>query len=386
MNRLILTNATLILPDRTVEGALAVSGGLIEEVLPGRSFPEGLDLRGQYLAPGVIDIHTDYLEKEINPRPDANFPIDLAFHLMDVRAVACGVTTVLGAARISSDTDGPLGSWTGNGLQLVEEYARLRPTSLGRHYVHVRWDPSFSPCERALQHVLAHRDSIGNLVFNDSTPGERQFKNTFAEQVRRLALAKDITLEAAQAWFDERARQCKAVNNRAEVRRAIGDVLPLGSHDDTTEDHVLEAATHGAALAEMPVTLAAARRAKALGMMVCMGAPNYYRGGSHCGNLSAREALAEGLVDILCSDYHFPSLLASAVRMMEAGVAPHDALRLMTLNPARHLRREQELGSLEAGKRADLVSFAARRGFALVSNVWVDGVRKYSAGEAAAAQ
>lgn len=383
MDSFILSNAMLILPNRTVAGSVSVSGGVIEDVMPERNYAAGIDLHGQYLAPGVIDIHTDYLEREIAPRPGTEFPIDLAFHLMDVRAIACGVTTVLGAARVSSDSGGPIGSWTGDGLRLVDEYARLRPTALARHFVHVRWDTSFTPCGNAVRHLLARRESIGNLVFNDSTPGERQFRNTLPDQIRRYALAKDITIAEAEAWFEERIRRGKAVNNRLEAHLAIRGAIPSGSHDDTSVEHVIEAAGCGATLAEMPVTIEAARAAKEMGMMVCMGAPNYYRGGSHCGNLSCHEALAEDLIDILCSDYHFPSLLGSATRMMAAGTAPHDALRLMTLNAARHLRRDHELGSIEAGKLADLVAFEDKRDYASVSSAWVNGERKFTANGAA---
>ncbi len=374
----ILTNALLVLPDRTVSGSVVLENGRIADVAPGRHYADGLDLDGQLLSPGVIDIHTDYLEKEMNPRPDTNFPLELAFHMMDLRAVGCGVTTVLGAARISSDSGGPLGSWTGDGITLIERYAELRKSALGRHLIHVRWDPNFEPCEDRLERVHALRPLIGNLVYNDSTPGERQYRNTFADQVRRYAVAKSLSMEEAQSIFAERVRRAKAVNNRPIVQQLISHLLPLGSHDDTTVEHVREAHHFGSTMAEMPVTMEAAREARRLGMQICMGAPNYYRGGSHCGNLSCHEALAAGLVDILCSDYHFPSLLGSAVRMMHAGMAPHEALRPITRNPAAHLGLDGELGTMEPGKKADLVAFEAQDSFAFVTNVWVEGMRKFA--------
>lgn len=368
----------LVLPHRTVTGSVVIEHGRITEVLPDPRYADGFDLDGQLLSPGVIDIHTDYLEKEIHPRPDTDFPLELAFHMMDLRAIGCGVTMVLGAARVSADSGGPLGSWTGDGIRLIEEYAELRKTALGRHLVHVRWDPNFSPCEDQLARLTQLRPLIGNLVYNDSTPGERQFRNTFQDQVRRYALARDISLEQAQAFFEERVRRSREINNRQQVQAAFGATLLLGSHDDTTIEHVREAHQRGATLAEMPVTMEAAREARRLGMMICMGAPNYYRGGSHCGNLSCHEALAAGVVDILCSEYHFPSLLGSAVRMMNGGVAPHQALRMMTLDAARHLGLAGELGSIEAGKKADLVAFDPQTSFAFVTNVWVEGVRKFA--------
>jgi len=130
----------------------------------------------------------------------------------------------------------------------------------------------------------------------------------------------------------------------------------------------------------MPCTIEAARKAKELGMMVCMGAPNYFRGGSHCGNLSCPEAMAEGLVDILCSDFHFPSMLASAVRMIRQGMDPSEAINMMSLHPARYLRIDREIGSMEEGKKADLVAFTTRDDYAVVSNVWVEGAVRMRTG------
>lgn len=376
MARQIITNAVLILPHSTVTGSLVVEDGLIVEILEGKGFPEGLDLHGQYLSPGIIDIHTDYLEKELTPRPDTHFPIELAFHLMDFRAIGCGVTTVLGAARISGDTGGALGSWHGDGLAIVAHYAKLSQTALGRHYVHVRWDPNFEPCDPAIERLAELRPIIGNLVYNESIPGERQYRNTFEDQVRRSAVMKGVSFEEAMAWYLDRAAKARAINNRSKVQSKFGGDIPLGSHDDTTVEHVIEAHAFGCQLAEMPVTMEAAEKAHELDMLVCMGAPNYYRGGSHCGNLSCRAATERGVVDILCSDYHFPSLLGSAVLMIQSGIAPHDALRLMTLNAARHLQLDGQLGSIEVGKIADLTAFSSERGYGLVTRVWVEGIKK----------
>src|SRR5215471_10385970 len=135
MRRHILSNANIVLPHRTMQGSIVIEDDRIADISATRDYGEGLDLGGQFLIPGVIDIHTDYMEKELNPRPSANFPLGMAFHFMDVRAIACGLTTVLGAARISDDEEKSTRTsiWRGDGLALAKAYPELSRTALARH-------------------------------------------------------------------------------------------------------------------------------------------------------------------------------------------------------------------------------------------------------------
>ena len=375
---MILTNARIVLPTHVVDGSVVVDDDRIVEITPGRHFAEGVDLHGQWLIPGVIDMHTDYLEKEINPRPKTNFPLPIAFHMMDQRALACGLTTVLGGVRFSNDRDKDSTLWGGNGLALAEAYETLRRTSLARHYLHVRWDTNFEPVDDLLV-AMQKFECIGNLVYNENIPGERQFKN-LEELARKRAQRGDKSLDEARRDLERTIAVSRMINNRPKVKAAFAGKLCIGSHDDTTEAHVIEAREMGATLAEMPTTLLAARKAKEHGMAVCMGAPNYVRGGSHCGNLSAVEAIAENLVDALCSDYHFPSLLDAVVLMMERGMPPAQAVSYVTLNPARILGYADRFGSIEVGKQADLVAFQVRDAHPFVSAAWVDGRLKLQLG------
>lgn len=370
-HQIILTNARLVLPTQVVDGSLVIENDRITEIAPGRHFADGVDLHGQWLIPGVIDMHTDYLEKEINPRPKTNFPLPVAFHMMDQRALACGITTVLGGVRFSNDRTKDSTLWGGNGLALAEGYEELRRTALARHYLHVRWDTNFEPVDELLV-AMQRFECIGNIVYNENIPGERQFQN-LDELARKRAARGDKTIAEARAELDERIRIGRSINNRPKVKAAFAGKLCIGSHDDTTVEHVIEAKEMGATLAEMPTSFVAARKAKELGLEVCMGAPNYVRGGSHCGNLSAVDAVSEGLVDALCSDYHFPSLLGAVTLMIERGFPPAKAVALVTLNPARILGRADRFGSLEVGKVADLTAFQIRGSHPVVSTVWVAG-------------
>lgn len=383
MARTFLKNARTFLPDRLVDNAtVVIEDDRIADILPDARLDDpGIDLAGAWLLPGLIDIHTDYLEKEINPRPQTNFPLELAFHFMDLRAISSGLTTVLGAVRVSDENDGgPNASvWRRNGLELGREYDRLAPHYLARHRIHVRWDTNFEPCAEALA-VLRRLKTLGNIVFNENIPGQRQFRN-LEDIARKRAARGDLTLEEAMAQLEKKIAIASQINNRPQVAAAFGGKVLLGSHDDTTEAHVVEAHAAGCSLAEMPTTLAAARKARELGLWICMGAPNHYRGGSHCGNLSCHQALEEDLVDILCSDYHFPSLLGSLIKMLEAGIDPARAVNCFTLNPARALGWGDTIGSIEPGKLADLIAVQPADGYGRVLGAWVGGIRRFSADE-----
>jgi alpha-D-ribose 1-methylphosphonate 5-triphosphate diphosphatase len=378
----ILTNARIVLANNEIDGSLVIEGEQIVDISR-RRYADGIDLKEAVLSPGLIDIHTDYIERELAPRPSARFPLEMALHMMDIRALSCGLTTVVSAARISAEKDGPTGSWRGDGLALARSFEELTPKLRANHLMHLRWSPQYDAPEEMLTQLFELKN-IGNLVYNDDMPGQRQFRN-LEDQIEQYAQRARVSMEQARTHMQERIERAAAVNNRLRVNQFLDGRIPLGSHDDTTVEHVVEAHEAGASLCEMPCSIEAARKARELGMMICMGAPNYYRGGSHCGNLSCHDALAEGLVDILCSDYHFPSLLGCALRMAEDGMPLSSAMNLLTLNPARHLRIDAQTGSIDLGKRADLIAFQPRNGYAEVLSVWVRGQRALHVGEAVAA-
>lgn len=371
----ILTASRVVTPNWDDAATVVVEGGTIVEILRGRRFAAAEDLDDCWLAPGCIDIHSDYLEREIRPRPSAQFPLELAFHYMDQRAIACGLTTVLSAIAFTDKSEAGGRSFA-SAIEQSRFLERLAERGLARHFVHARLDPNTDGVLDALDDI-ARIDALKLVVYNDSVPGQRQFR--YEDLVRKRAESLGITETAASELLDTQIAQRGAVNHRAAIADAISPHSILGSHDDTTAAHVDEAHMHAATLAEMPTTIEAARRARELGLAVCMGAPNLVRGGSHCGNLACHDAMAEDLVDMLCSDYHFPSLHGAVMRMLAEGVTPSKCFDLVALAPARLLGLDATLGSIEVGKQADLVAFRPADGFTRVARVWVDGEERYRA-------
>jgi len=374
MNTHLLTNARIVTPTENFIGSVEIENGIITSVIKDTYYANGIDLKGQWLIPGCIDIHTDYLEKELYPRASAAFPLPFALHFMDARAAACGITTVFTAVSFS-DNEEKNRSLT-EAMELSRQIDEARHSLLVRHFLHARIDPNSNGILDYLE-PMKQLESLYMVVYNDHIPGERQF--TIQQQIEMRSKAFGISPEAALEKLEKQITRTKNINNREQIFEAFKDKYILGSHDDTTIEHVEEGKFYGATLSEMPTTIAAARKAKELDMWVCLGAPNYYRGGSHCGNLSCFEAMDEDLVDILCSDYHFPTMLGSVVRMIDNGISPSKAVNMVSLNPARLLNFDAETGSIETGKKADLVVFGNKHSFAAVSYVFVEGVCKYHA-------
>ena len=374
MNTHLLTNAHIVTPEDHFTGTIKIEEGIITDVIKDRTYQDGIDLGGQWLIPGCIDIHTDYLERELHPRPGASFPLDFALHFLDARAAACGITTVFSALSFSDNLEKDRNIT--DSLQLARQIDAVRDSLLVNHFLHARIDPNSDAILGYLRE-MAELESLAMVVYNENIPGERQFSLEFS--IQRRAKAEGISFEEARDIIIRKRELNSRINHRAAIWETFRDRCVIGSHDDTREEHVWEGFRYGARLSEMPTTMAAARKAREMGLWICMGAPNYYRGGSHCGNLSCKDALEEGLVDILCSDYHFPAVLGSVVRMMEDGITPSRAVNMVSLNPARLLGSDKLTGSIGVGKKADLVVFEQKTSFAAVSQVYVDGVNKLQA-------
>jgi alpha-D-ribose 1-methylphosphonate 5-triphosphate diphosphatase len=374
MNSHLLTNARIVTPTENFTGSVEIEDGIITSIIKDKYFDDGIDLKGQWLIPGCIDIHTDYLEKELYPRPSAAFPLPFALHFMDVRAAACGITTVFSAVSFT-ENEGKNRSLA-DALELARQIDKTRHSLLVRHFLHARLDPNSNSVLDYLE-PMKQLESLYMVIYNEQIPGQRQF--TIEQQVALRVKAFNITPDEARERLLKQIEIAKKINNRQQIMEAFKDKYIIGSHDDTTVEHVDEGKVYGATLSEMPTSLVAARRAKELGLWVCLGAPNYYRGGSHCGNLSCHEAMDEDLVDILCSDYHFPTMLGSVVKMIENGIDPSRAVNMVSLNPAKLLKFDSETGSIEVGKKADIVVFNSEKSFAEVSHVFVDGISKFTA-------
>lgn len=379
MNETVFTNARLITPDAVVEGSLLVRDGNIASLDEGASAAaERIDLEGDYLLPGLVELHTDNLEKHFIPRPKVVWPQGVpAFFAHDAQIVASGITTVFDALSVGEYHDKGRIAMLGkavNALNACRDSGQLR----AEHLLHLRCEVA-DPRMQELFFPLSDTPALRLVSLMDHTPGQRQWRDTssYRTYYSNLTTWTDEEFEKIVARLQETRDDC-AEDNAASVMAFCRERgLPMASHDDTLVEHVEEALDNGIAISEFPTTIEAARHAAENGMLVLMGAPNVVRGGSHSGNVSALEVAQAGYLGSLSSDYVPISLLEAAFALSETGYMPlHAAVGLVTANPAEAVGLDDR-GSLETGRRADLVRVRMVEGQPVVRNVWRDGVEVF---------
>jgi alpha-D-ribose 1-methylphosphonate 5-triphosphate diphosphatase len=373
----ILANARLILPDRVVTGRLHLAHGTIAAIVPGTEVPPGaVDCGGDYVAPGLVELHTDNLERHIEPRPDVDWPHAAALVAHDAELAGCGITTVFDALRVGSNPGGRR-RYLPYARQLASELLELRAAGALRisHFLHLRAEI----CSETLPEEMAAfgpEDRVGIVSLMDHTPGQRQFRDL--DKLRAYVIGKRGLSEADFVEHVAELKELRAQIGDAHERVAVSEARRYGavlaSHDDTTVGHVAASAGHGVAIAEFPTTEEAARACQAAGIPVMMGAPNLIRGGSHSGNVAAEGLARAGLLDILSSDYVPGALLLGAARLGRLWNDMARGIATVTRAPA-EAAGLSDRGALIEGRRADVIRFAERAGVPVIGGVWVRGVR-----------
>jgi len=358
VGEIVFTNARIICPTEIIEGSLVVRDGYIEDISTG-SVDRGTvhDMQGDFLVPGLVELHTDNLERHVAPRPGVVWPTVSAVLAHDAEVASAGITTVLDALRIgdlNSVKEAPTLA-----LDIASTVDRLsREDKLkARHLLHLRCELSYDGVVEQLTEHSAN-ESLKLISLMDHTPGQRQFADL--EKYReyyggKLGLSENEMIEFMRVALEAQARNSEP-NRREVVDLANRWRVPLASHDDATQDHVAESSADGVSLAEFPTTLVAAQECQRLGIQVMAGAPNVMRGKSHSGNISAIALAEAGCLDILSSDYIPYSLLQApfALHRKIDGFGLANAVALVTANPARAIGLEDR-GRLELGAVADLV-------------------------------
>ncbi|MDD1823890.1 alpha-D-ribose 1-methylphosphonate 5-triphosphate diphosphatase [Photobacterium sp. ZSDE20] len=377
---MIITNVNLVLENEVVRGSVELRDGVIANMSDSTSqLPGAFDGENGFLMPGLIELHTDNLEKYFTPRPKVNWPPLSAMSAHDTQLIGSGITTVLDAVALGDYRDGNRQENLDQFINTVAE-SQKRGLTRAEHRIHLRCEVPHSTTVGLFERYV-NMPEVQLVSLMDHAPGQRQFVNldkyrTYYQGKYNMTDAEMAEYEKDQVAQSERWSK----QNRVEITRQCRDLnIPTASHDDATSAHVTESKELGMVIAEFPTTVEAAKRSHELGLKVMMGAPNVIRGGSHSGNVAAHELASLGVLDILSSDYYPVSLLDAVFTLVNDernNLDVAQAVQLATLNPAQALGLHDR-GVIAEGKRADLVLAHRVDDHQLVSRVWREGKKVF---------
>ncbi|WP_041544484.1 phosphonate metabolism protein PhnM [Oceanobacillus iheyensis] len=380
----VIHNGNIIMEDSILtDHAVVIEGDRIKDVITEEeaiqlSNVEFINANGGFISPGFIDIHSDYIESIVSPRPTSMMDMDISLREAEKILISHGITTMFHSLSFYKKdlfTHKPIRN-PENVQRLVEAIHEThdRP-HLIRHRLHARFElDNIEQIEQLVENI--ENDKVHLLSFMDHTPGQGQYRDleVFSKTLKGYRNLSDD--EVNVIILERKSREQMTLEKIAEVAKiADNKGIAVASHDDDNEEKVKLVQSFGTTISEFPITLNVAKEAKNLGLQTIVGAPNVLLGGSHSGNLSAIEAIHEDAADILCSDY-FPAALLLAVFQLheEHQKELHEMFKMVTLNPAKAVRMDDELGSIKPGKKADiLIINQMEDGYPMLTKTMVNG-------------
>ena len=376
-----IRNGRIITPDEIIENKVL----LIQEE---RIFGFGdsalgaekvIDAHGRFVLPGIIDVHSDKIEQYIGPRPTSQMDFEFALKVCERDLLGAGITTMYHSCALFKDE--LLGTSPLRTQESVQKMADLianihQRNHLIHHRFHLRIEIDNIEAFDIVREMI-HQGKVHLISFMDHTPGQGQYRSlsVYADTVSKYN-GKEMDalgLDGVVAYHKNKPTlsfaQLKELTDLAHEKG-----IAVASHDDDTDEKLNINKQIGVDISEFPITLEAAQSAKARGFYTIVGSPNILRGGSHSGNMSAANAILAGSADLLCSDYYPAAILHSVFYMHQKhGVPLAEMVNRATLNPAIATKTDKDYGSIEIGKKADLLIVDELDGYPVITHVLVDG-------------
>ncbi len=378
----LLTNGKIVTEDGILQGYdLLIENDVIRKIAEKGSLRtigiEKIDVKGSYIAPGFVDIHSDYIENMASPRPTSVMDFNISLREAEKVLLNDGITTMfhsLSFYGLDLFENKPVRKRE-NVIKLMDVINKTHNEKhLIRHRFHARVEiDSIDEVENIKNYIK--EGNVHLLSFMDHTPGQGQYRDI--DTYRKILKGyKDVSDSEIDEMVE--ARRNKATIT-VDVMKEIAELakernMAIASHDDDSVEKIDFVKELGASISEFPITVDVARAAQKKGMLTIAGAPNVLLGKSHAGNLSAAEAIQEKCIDILCSDYYPAAMLHSIFKLNEDyGIDLCEAFKYVTINPAKAVKMDNVIGSIKEGKKADLLIIEKLDGIPVITSVFVDG-------------
>ena len=348
----IIRSKNVLINGKFQSADIVIRGKIITSVEKYKSIDVAIDLGERRVVPGFVDLHSDAIEKEIEPRPGARFPAQMAVVELDKKLSMSGITTMYHAIGFN-DEELHKGRGTEQSQELIEEIYKANQSHLGAdNFIHVRFEITSHSSIPVIKDLI-NQNKVNMLSIMDHSPGQGQFKTLESWKKYHLA-SYELEEHEIEEYIKIKNSKDKIGVVEDLVSFGLSHKLPVLSHDDDTEEKVNTLKNLGVTFSEFPLNVAVAKYAKSIGISTGMGAPNVVRGGSQSGNIAAKELVKEGVCDYLCSDYHPSSMLLSPYRLKEdIQLDLADGFSMISTTPAK-LANLQDRGEIKQDMLADI--------------------------------
>lgn len=373
-----IKNGKIVTPSGVEENRVLLIDGdrILDICADAADAEEVIDAHGGYILPGLIDVHSDRIEQFIQPRPSSQMDFSFALKICERELLSSGITTMYHGIALYKDNffgESPLRTKE-NAKKIAALIAQMKE-SLIRHRVHLRIEIDNMEAIEIAKEMI---NQVHLISFMDHTPGQGQYRDldVYFKTVSGIGAFQMEGMNAqklAEYHKDKSTLSLEQLKELAAFAREKG--IATASHDDTVEKFAVNKEI-GVNISEFPISMEAAKKAKEMGFLTVVGAPNILRGDSHCGNLSGAHAILQNAADIICSDYYPAAMLHSIFHMhTKHGIPLAQMVNRATLNPATALGIHENYGALEPGKKADILITDTQGDAPVITNVFVNGNR-----------
>ncbi|MDX1809670.1 MAG: alpha-D-ribose 1-methylphosphonate 5-triphosphate diphosphatase [Sulfurospirillaceae bacterium] len=348
----IIRSKNVLLDGKFQPSDIAIQGKYITSVKPYKSIDVAIDLGERRIVPGFVDLHSDAIEKEIEPRPGARFPVKMAVIELDKKLSMAGITTMYHAIGFN-DEELQKGRGTEQSSELIEELFEANKSNLEvDNLIHARFEITSHSSINTIKKLIKSK-KVNMLSIMDHSPGQGQFKTMESWKKYHLK-SYQISEDEVEAYIKSKAGKDKVGVVEDLVKFGLDFDLPILSHDDDCGEKLTTLKNLGITFSEFPLSVETAKLAKEMGISTGMGAPNVVRGGSQSGNIAAKELVKAGVCDYLCSDYHPSSMLLSPYRLKEdVNLSLEEGFAMISTTPAK-LAGLSDRGELKENMLADI--------------------------------
>lgn len=355
MKNYMIINAKIVMPNEVINnGCVLIKNGIIECIEEcSKSYVRSdctvFDAKGKWLLPGIVDLHSDSINKEMEPKRDIFMPLKMAFFSLENRLLLHGITSIFHSIEFSDEATDT--NTFNRIISNIKGINNLKRYGLLRHFINVRYDiTSKRFCSSLMDMIDSNNINLISLIDNTNSVENHQID---VENIKDSQIVDFIDL------LSEKSKKLK---------------IPMASRYDDSHEKISTMKSKGVTISEFPVDVKVAEAAVKEGQYVIAGAPNIVNEESGNGDIETIEAVKNGFANILCSDYVTSSIIhAIFILHYKHGIKIHDAVKMATLNPAKAVGIDDRFGSIEYGKQADLIIVGDRIPF--VDQMFVNGKR-----------